>query len=582
MSVRVGKTAVARAFPVAAKEALGNAQMRRNVHHATDVIRGKRALRVEEMPDWEQLRETASAIKQHTLAHLDFYLEEFARNCERAGGKVHWARDADEANAIAVKIIRDFAGDAPTEVIKVKTMTSDEVQMNVALEAAGITPIETDLADMIVQLGHDEPSHIVVPALHKNRVEIRDIFRREMKLPELTEQPEELAAAARQYLRERFLRTKIGISGANFLVAETGAVCVVESEGNGRMCVTLPEMLITLVGIEKIIPKSQDLEVFLQLLPRSATGERMNPYNSLWAGVTPGDGPREFHVILLDNGRTKLLEDELERETLQCIRCGACLNACPVYRETGGLAYGSIYSGPIGAILSPQLQSLEHSRSLPYASTLCGACYEVCPVKIDIPEVLIHLRGRLVREEQKTLGGKLSIENLAMQAAAKSFMSARRYEAAQRLARIGQKLFERDGELRSLPGVAGGWTKFRDLRAIPKQSFREWWKSEGPGHEHDRREEILGRIRSALPGTGGRPGAIVCAHCAGVSQQRRSLGRGVRRAFSGSSAGLRHGDPARRQRRRDRRSSGAGNAACKRAQPAGCERIRYRMDSCRH
>jgi L-lactate dehydrogenase complex protein LldF len=300
-----------------------------------------------------------------------------------------------------------------------------------------------------------------------------------MNLPELSEQPEDLAAAARRYLRERFLRTKIGISGANFLVAETGAVCVVESEGNGRMCVTLPEMLITLVGIEKLIPKSQDLEVFLQLLPRSATGERMNPYNSLWTGVTSGDGPREFHVILLDNGRTKLLEDELERETLQCIRCGACLNACPVYRETSGLAYGSIYSGPIGAILSPQLQSLEHSRSLPYASTLCGACYEVCPVKIDIPEVLIHLRGRLVREDQKTLSGKLSIENLTMQAAAKTFMSARRYEAAQRLARMGQKFFEHDGELRNLPGLAGGWTKFRDLKAIPKQSFRDWWKSEG-------------------------------------------------------------------------------------------------------
>ena len=245
------------------------------------------------------------------------------------------------------------------------------------------------------------------------------------------------------------------------------------------MCVTLPEMLITLVGIEKVIPRSQDLEVFLQLLPRSATGERMNPYNSLWTGVTAGDGPREFHVILLDNGRTKLLEDQLERETLQCIRCGACLNACPVYRETGGLAYGSIYSGPIGAILSPQLQSMEHSRSLPYASTLCGACYEVCPVKINIPEVLIHLRGRLVREDQKTLGGKLSIENLAMQAAAKSFLSARRYEAVQRLARMGQKLFERDGELCNLPGLAGGWTKFRDLRAVPKQSFREWWRREG-------------------------------------------------------------------------------------------------------
>ena len=483
MSVRVGKTAIAEDFPAAAKEALQNDQLRANVRRATDTIRNKRALRVEEMPDWQQLRDSASSIKQHTLAHLDFYLTEFEKNCTAAGGTVHWARDADEANAIAVRLIREFGGPGPQDVIKVKTMTSDEIQMNAALEAARITPIETDLADMIVQMGNDEPSHIVVPALHRNRTEIRDIFRAKMLRPELSDNPEELTAAARRYLRERFLRTKVAVSGANFLVAETGAVCVVESEGNGRMCVTLPEMLITLVGIEKVIPATRDLDVFLQLLPRSATGERMNPYNSLWTGVTPGDGPQKFHVILLDNGRTKLLAESMERETLQCIRCGACLNACPVYRETGGHAYGSIYSGPIGAILSPQLQGLSHSRSLPYASTLCGACYEVCPVKINIPEVLIHLRGRVVREEQATLGGKLSAENLAMQAAAAAFANPKRYEAAQRMARLGQGLFEHHGQLTNLPGMAGGWTKFRDLRPIPKQSFREWWKNREQGEQ---------------------------------------------------------------------------------------------------
>jgi L-lactate dehydrogenase complex protein LldF len=243
------------------------------------------------------------------------------------------------------------------------------------------------------------------------------------------------------------------------------------------MCVTLPDVLITLVGIEKVIPRFEDLEVFLQLLPRSATGERMNPYNSLWTGVEPGDGPRAFHVILLDNGRTQLLHEEIERETLACIRCGACLNACPVYRETGGHAYGSIYSGPIGAILSPQLQSLEHSRSLPYASTLCGACYEVCPVKINIPEILIHLRGRVVREDQATFAGNFAPENLAMKGAAAAFSSQSRYEAAQRLARMGQGIFKRNGALVNLPGMAGGWTKFRDLKPIPQQSFRDWWKS---------------------------------------------------------------------------------------------------------
>ena len=274
-------------------------------------------------------------------------------------------------------------------------MTSDETRLNSALEAAGITPYETDLADLIIQLGHDKPSHIVVPALHKNKTEIRQLFLDKMGLTELGTQPEDLTAAARTYLRERFLRVKVGFSGANFAVAETGSVCVVESEGNGRMCVTLPDILITMLGIEKIIPTFDDLEVFLQLLPRSATGERMNPYNSIWTGVTPGDGPQEFHVVLLDNGRTKVLADAEARETLHCIRCAACLNACPVYRQTGGHAYGSIYSGPIGAILTPQLHSMEHSQSLPYASSLCGACYEVCPVKINIPEILIHLRQRL-------------------------------------------------------------------------------------------------------------------------------------------------------------------------------------------
>jgi L-lactate dehydrogenase complex protein LldF len=482
MNVQIGKTAQAPAFPVAAKTALADEQLRRNVHHATGIIRAKRELRVSEMPDWEALRESARQIKAHTLAHLDHYLIEFERNCQRAGGVVHWARDAAEANEIAIRIVREHTpAPVAAEIIKVKTMTSDEVQLNPALEQAGIHPYETDLADMIVQMGDDDPSHIVVPALHKNRFEVRELFRKQMDLPELGDQPVDLTDAARNYLREKFLTVPVGFSGANFAIASSGSVCVVESEGNGRMCVTLPDLLITLVGIEKIVPAFEDLEVLLQLLPRSATGERMNPYNSFWTGVAPGDGPRAFHVILLDNGRTALLEDEQERETLACIRCGACLNACPVYRETGGHAYGSIYSGPIGAILSPQLQSLDHSRSLPYASSLCGACYEVCPVKINIPEILIHLRGRIVREDQHTLTGALSAENLAMQAMSRIFLSHRRYEAAQRLGRLGQRLFERKGQLTGLPGMAGGWTRFRDLRPIPRQSFRDWWETRDKG-----------------------------------------------------------------------------------------------------
>jgi L-lactate dehydrogenase complex protein LldF len=484
MSIRVGHTAEKASFPILAHDILKDDQTRRNVRHATNVIRNKRALRVEEMPDWQDLRTAGHAIKTHTLLHLPHYLEMFERNCIAAGGQVHWARDADEANGIAIGLIQAAAKKhamTHPEVIKVKTMTSDEIGMNAALEAKGITPWETDLADMIVQMGKDEPSHIVVPALHKNRHQVRELFLENMHLSELGTEAEDLTAAARHYLRKKFLEVGIGVSGANFAIAETGGVVVVESEGNGRMCVTMPKTLITLVGVEKVIPKFDDLEVFLQLLPRSATGERMNPYNSIWTGTAAGDGPEEFHVILLDNGRTKMMANVRERETLNCIRCGACLNACPVYRETGGHAYGSIYSGPIGAILSPQLNGMKHSRSLPYASSLCGACYEVCPVKINIPETLIHLRGKIVAADQHTVGGALSQENMGMKMAAHLFEHPRQYEAAQRLARTGQGLFEKDGKLVNLPGMAAGWTQFRDLRPLPQQTFREWWKKNRKG-----------------------------------------------------------------------------------------------------
>ncbi len=467
MSVRVGEAAQAPPFPDAARQLISNSQLRRNVRHATDIIRTKRDRVVSEMPDWQSLRDAANLIKNHTLRHLDEYLVQFEEACTRAGGVVHWARDADEANQIITGIIRKLG---QTEVIKVKTMTTDETRLNPALEAAGITPHETDLADMIVQLGKDKPSHIVVPALHRNRMEIREIFRKKMKLDELGYEPEDLAAAARSYLRERFLRVKVGISGANFLVAETGSVCVVESEGNGRMCLSLPDVLITIAGVEKLIPRFEDLEVFLQLLARSATGERMNPYNSIWTGVAEGDGPREFHIVLMDNGRTKVLADSESRETLDCIRCGACLNACPVYRQTGGHAYGSIYAGPIGAILTPQLQSMQHSQTLPYASSLCGACYEVCPVKINIPEILIHLRAKVVEAGESPFS-----EKVAMKGAAFAMASGERLTIAHAFARVLQKPFEREGKLRDLPGILGGWTAFRDLAAIPDQSFRQWW-----------------------------------------------------------------------------------------------------------
>jgi L-lactate dehydrogenase complex protein LldF len=471
MSLHVGLAATAPDFPVAAKEAMQDAQLRQNVRHATGVIRARRAALVAEKSDWQELRTAASHIKEQTLRHLDRYLIQFEQSCTRAGGTVHWARDADEANGIITGIVQSHGG---TEVIKVKTMTSDETQLNSALIAAGITPYETDLADLIVQLGNDHPSHIVVPALHKNRMQIREIFLEKMHLESLGQEPRDLAEAARRYLREKFLRVPIGISGANFAIAESGSVCVVESEGNARMCLTLPKVLISLIGIEKIIPRFRDLEVFLQLLARSATGERMSPYSSIWSGVSPGDGPVEFHVVLLDNGRTKVLADEAARQTLHCIRCGACLNACPVYRQTGGHAYGSIYSGPIGAILTPQLQSMQHSQTLPFASSLCGACYEVCPVKINIPEVLVHLRGKVVEQGDSPL-----MEKIAMNAASFALGGPIRLEAAQSVARVAQKPFLSEGVLKNLPGMLSGWSSVRDLMPIPPQSFREWWKQRG-------------------------------------------------------------------------------------------------------
>jgi L-lactate dehydrogenase complex protein LldF len=463
-------------FPMAARTAMGDTQLRKNVRHATDVIQAKRARVVGEMPDWQQLRETGKQIRQHTMQHLDVYLEQFEANCTKAGGVVHWARDAAEARQIIVDLVKATGS---SEVIKIKSMTTEEIQLNAALEAAGIHPFETDLAELIIQLGEDQPSHIVVPALHKNRQQIREIFQRTMNLPNLGEKPQDLADAARLFLREKFLRVKTGVSGANFLIAETGGVCVVESEGNGRMCLTLPETLITVAGIDKVIPRYQDLDVLLQLLPRSATGERMNPYNSIWTGVDPTDGPKAFHVILLDNARTEILADTEGRQTLNCIRCGACQNACPVYRQTGGHAYGSVYAGPIGAILTPQLMEMEHAQSLPYASSLCGACYEVCPVKINIPEVLIHLRHKVVEQN-----GIFNAEALAMRTMGMIFTSERRFRAAQRLGRIAESpLVRKDGQGQGwigwLPGLLGGWTQVRDLQSMPTETFRDWWEKRG-------------------------------------------------------------------------------------------------------
>ena len=451
-------------FPEAAARALGDSQLRRNIGKATSTIRAKRAAVVGELDDWEALRDAGAAIKARALATLPEQLERLEAAVAAAGGVVHWARDAAEANAIVAGIARDHAFD---EVIKVKSMATDEIGLNAALAAQGVRAVETDLAELIVQLAGDRPSHILVPAIHRNREEIRALFARTIGDGDSSE-PAALAEAARRHLRAKFLSVPMAVSGANFAVAETGTVCVVESEGNGRFCVTLPEVLVTVMGIEKVLGEWRDLEVMLQLLPRSSTGERMNPYTSLWTGVHERDGPREFHLVLLDNGRSDVLADEVGRDALRCIRCSACLNVCPVYSRTGGHAYESVYPGPIGAILTPQLRGLDEAPTLPWASSLCGACYEVCPVKIDIPSILVHLRGRVVREQH----ARLSPEDLAMRAVARVFGSRRAYERSQRLARLGR------GPLARLPiGPLAGWTAMRDLPEVPAQSFREWWRT---------------------------------------------------------------------------------------------------------
>jgi L-lactate dehydrogenase complex protein LldF len=466
-----------------ARDALADPQLRRNLGKATATIRAKRAAAVGELDDWEALRDAGAAIKADVLRRLPELLEQLEGAVTAAGGHVHWARDAIEANAIVTRLVRAAGAD---EVVKVKSMATQEIGLNEALAEVGIAAVETDLAELIVQLGHDAPSHILVPAIHRNRAEIRAIFLREMADvdPALTDEPRVLAMAARRHLRRKFLSARVAVSGANFAVADSGTLAVVESEGNGRMCLTLPETLITVMGVEKLVPTWTDLEVFLQLLPRSSTGERMNPYTSLWTGVHPGDGPQDVHLVLLDNGRSAVLADPDGRDALHCIRCSACLNVCPVYERTGGHAYGSVYPGPIGAVLSPQLTGVADNASLPYASSLCGACYDACPVKIDIPSMLVHLRARHV-DELAASRRLPTAEHLAMQAAAWTMSDAGRWAAAQRAALAGRLLARDAGgserRIRALPPPLSAWTATRDAPVPPRQTFRSWWASRQEG-----------------------------------------------------------------------------------------------------
>jgi L-lactate dehydrogenase complex protein LldF len=431
----------------------------------------------EALPDYQELRSQANALKRHAIENLDYYLEQFERNVQARGGKVVYCKDGTEVTDFILSLAKERRAHL---IVKSKSMTTEEIDLNERLEHHGLESVETDLGEYILQLAHERPYHIVAPALHKTRYDVADIFTRTLHVPSETV-PEKQTAIARSVLREKFLAADIGISGANFLVADSGAVVLVENEGNARLTTSAPRIHIAIAGIEKVIPRAQDLATFLKLLARSATGQLLSVYTSFLSGPRREgeiDGPEEFYVVLLDNGRTKLLPDKSKRQSLYCIRCGACLNTCPVYRRIGGHSFPWVYSGPIGAIITPQFMGVAHEPGLPFASSLCGACGEVCPVKIDIPKILLELRSDVKKSEAREKQNRL--EKLAFQGFAWLMTHPRLFEMAGRLAALVAP--GEDGRwLRSVPPLMNvaplrAWLSQRDLPPPPARSFREEWR----------------------------------------------------------------------------------------------------------
>ncbi|HJQ23692.1 MAG TPA: LutB/LldF family L-lactate oxidation iron-sulfur protein [Blastocatellia bacterium] len=461
-------------FTANAEAAVADAALQKRLR-VLDTFTLRRAAAFAELSEGDALRDRARAIKQQTINHLDHYLVELEANVERLGGHVHWARTGDEACAIILEIARR---NRVRRVVKSKSMATEEIHLNAALEREGIEAIETDLGEYIVQLADEPPSHILAPAIHKSKGDIADLFAEKLRATNLHE-AEEIATVARARLRERFRSAEMGVTGANFAIAETGTIVLLENEGNIRLSTSLPRLHVAVVGIEKLIPRLTDLAVFLKILARSATGQTMSSYVSLITGTRRNgevDGADEFHLVLLDNGRTRILADEVKRESLYCLRCGACLNVCPVYQKIGGHAYGAVYMGPIGSIISPPLIGLEQTKDLPFASSLCGACREVCPVRINIPHVLLSLRRDWSegKDEQRPHGPWL--ERLAIKAWAWAMKHPLLYNWSFRLPARLQRPFLKDGKFEKLPLAFGNWTRNRDFPAIAPKPFRAMWR----------------------------------------------------------------------------------------------------------
>jgi len=459
-------------FQELSKKALNDQNLQKALKNFSALIQEKRNLAFSLLDNPEGLRDQAHNIKKETLERLDEYLEHLEKNVIRLGGKVHWARDAKKAR----ELIETIASDKGVKtVVKGKSMVTEEIDLNKELIARGIEVSETDLGEFIIQLAEEPPSHLVGPAIHKTKRQIAELFSEKLGV-RLMEDPQEMTMVARNALRDKFIQADMGITGVNFAVAETGSVVLLENEGNIRLSTTLPKIHVAIMGIEKVIPNLEDLNIFLKLLARSTTGQKLSSYTSIITGPKrdgESDGAEEFHLIILDNGRSKILVDEELRETLYCIRCGACLDFCPVYLKIGGHSYGWVYSGPIGSILTPQLINRKQAYQLPFASSLCGACAEVCPVKINIPKILLTLRRRMIEDPQ---WGKPSISEKTVFALYAYIMRNKwLYETVSRIARIAQMPFIKKGVLKNLPPPLNRWTHHHDVVPLEK-TFRQQWK----------------------------------------------------------------------------------------------------------